>query len=362
MPPTGVATDSPTDTRSPATTAAGTTARPAEHGPTDHRTAEPRPGAAPPGAARRPGAPAPESVPRICAAILELLLPHRRASDPEVDATTADFPLQLEQLADFVAAGDPIVFTLPGFPCKSPNSAKVLGHLPDEGERLSLTFLDRLCEEIGTLYEPGAQILICSDGHIFGDLIHVPDDHIDEYSDALSAMIAREGLSHLATFDLRAVLGDLPFDEKRARVHAQYAPSKEELREQVLTDEETLHLYRGITRFLTEDTAGFTGTRSALQRDCRQRAYGVIQRSRAWGDLIAEQHPRSFRLSIHPQRVGVAKFGIRLLEAADVWMTPWHSAVLHRPDGRWELLRSAEAGQIGRLVERDGRPSHYETS
>ncbi|MFJ9950434.1 L-tyrosine/L-tryptophan isonitrile synthase family protein [Kitasatospora sp. NPDC091207] len=352
MPPAGVATDSPTDTAAQS----GTTAHPGTTCPDTARTAPARPGTA-----RRPAAPDPRSVPRICAAILELLLPHRRASDPEVNATAADFPLQLEQLADFVAVGDPIVFTLPGFPCKSPNLAKVLGHLPDEGERLSLTFLDGLCERIGALYEPGARILICSDGHIFGDLIHVPDDHIDQYSDALSAMITQEGLGHLATFDLRAVLGDLPFDEKRARVHAQYAPSKEELREQVLTDEETLRLYRGITRFLTEDTAGFTGTRSALQRDCRQRAYGVIQRSRAWGDLIAEQHPRSFRLSIHPQRVGVAKFGIRLLEAADAWMTPWHSAVLHRPDGRWELLRSAEAREIGRLVERDGRPSHYET-
>lgn len=175
-------------------------------------------------------------------------------------------------------------------------------------------------------------------------------------------MIEREGLSHLATFDLRAVLGDLPFDEKRARVHARYAPTKEELREQVMTDDETLKLYRGITRFLTEDTFGFEGSKSALQRECRRRAYGVIQRNRAWGDLVAEQHPRSFRLSIHPQKAGVPKFGIRLLEAADAWMTPWHSSVLHRADGGWELLRSEDAAKVGRLVERNGRPSHYETS
>ncbi|MFJ4667335.1 L-tyrosine/L-tryptophan isonitrile synthase family protein [Kitasatospora purpeofusca] len=307
-------------------------------------------------------APDQQTVARLSAEILDLLLPHRRASDPDADATPADFPLQLEQLADFITAGDQILFTLPGFPCKSPNLAKVLSHLPDEGERLSLTFLNRLAEEIGKIYEPGAKILICSDGHIFGDLIHVPDDHIDQYSDELSALIEREGLTNLDTFDLRAVLGDLPFDEKRARVHAKYAPTKEELREQVLTDEETAKLYRGITRFLTEDTFGWTGTKSALQKDCRQRAYGVIQRSRAWGDLIAEQHPRSFRLSIHPQKVGVLKFGIRLLEHTDMWMTPWHSSVLHRPDGEWELIRSAEAAKVGRLVERNGRPSHYETS
>ncbi|MFD8080308.1 L-tyrosine/L-tryptophan isonitrile synthase family protein [Kitasatospora sp. NPDC059722] len=311
--------------------------------------------------AREPSAHTYGAAEHLAARVLGLLLPHRRASDPELAAEPRHFPLQLAQLADFIAAGEPIVFTLPGFPCKSPNPAKVLGHLPDEGERLSLTFLDALCERIGALHAPGARILICSDGHIFGDLIHVPDDHIDEYSDALAAMIEREGLRHLATFDLRAVLGDLPFDEKRARVHARYAPSVEELREQVLTDEETLRLYRGITRFLTEDTVGFTGTKSALQRECRRRAYGVIQRSRAWGDLIAEHHPDAFRLSIHPQRAGAPKFGIRLLEAADAWTTPWHSSVLHRADGRWELLRSADAAELGRLVESDGRPSHYET-
>ncbi|MFB7613267.1 L-tyrosine/L-tryptophan isonitrile synthase family protein [Kitasatospora sp. NPDC056181] len=385
MPPAGtVSTDSQT-ADAPATAdqgAAGRPAAPAAAAPSGATPSGAAPSAAAPAAPARsvpaqavpaPSAAAPASVPagavtdprevaRISAEILGLLLPHRRASDPEVHATPADFPLQLEQLADFLTTGDPVLFTLPGFPCKSPNPAKVLSHLPDEGERLSLTFLNGLCEEIGKLYEPGAQILICSDGHIFGDLIHVPDDHIDQYSDELTAMIEREGLTHLATYDLRAVLGDLPFDEKRARVHDRYAPTREELREQVMTDEETLKLYRGITRFLTEDTIGFEGSRSALQRECRRRAYGVIQRSRAWGDLIAEQHPRSFRLSIHPQKAGVLKFGIRLLEAADAWMTPWHSSVLHRPDGRWELMRSEEAARVGRLVELGGRPSHYETS
>ncbi|MFE5581102.1 L-tyrosine/L-tryptophan isonitrile synthase family protein [Kitasatospora sp. NPDC056531] len=246
-----------------------------------------------------------------------------------------------------MAAGDPIVFTLPGFPCKSPNPAKVPGHLPDEGERLSLAFLDELCARIGWIYPPGARILICSDGHIFGDLINVPDEHIDEHSDELTAMIEREGLRHLATFDLRAVLGDPPYDEKRARVHEWYAPSVEQLREQVVTEEETLRLYRGITHFLTEDTVGFPGTKSALQRECRRRAYEVIQRSCAWGELIAEQHPRSARLSIHPQPAGVLKFGIRLLPADDAWMTPRHSAVLHRPDGRRELRLNEEAARLG---------------
>ncbi|GAA0479121.1 isocyanide synthase family protein [Streptomyces stramineus] len=293
------------------------------------------------------------------ARILGLLLPYHRTSGP-ASPDPAGHPEQLRQIRQFTDAGEPVLFTLPGFPCKSPNPAKVLGHLPDEGERLSLGFLDRLCARIGELYEPGARILICSDGHIFGDLIHVPDAHIDAYGDALRALIAREGLHHLDTFDLRDVHGDLDHDTKRRLVTDAHAPALPSLRELARTDEETARLYRGITRFLVEDTADFTGTRSALQRECRSRAYGVIARSRAWGDLIAHCHPRSVRLSIHPQRPGAEKFGIRLLDAADAWATPWHTTVLREADGTARLMRRADAERLGRLVLKDGRPSHYE--
>ncbi|ONH36882.1 pyoverdine biosynthesis protein PvcA [Protofrankia sp. BMG5.30] len=251
---------------------------------------------------------------------------------------------------------------LPGFPCKSPNPAKVLGRVPDEGERLSLRFLDGLCAAVEEVYAPGARMLICSDGHVFGDLIGVPDEHIDAYAGGLQAMIRHERLGHLSVFDLRDVLGDLPYDDKRTLVSERYAPPLEQLRAEVRAGEDTLRLYRGITRFLVDDTADFAGSRSALQCACRQRAYGVIQRSRAWSNIIAAHHPRSVRLSIHPQRRGAAKLGIRLLDARDAWATPWHSVALHRLDGGWELTRRTDAERLGRLVLRNGQPSHFEAT
>ncbi|WP_197537224.1 MULTISPECIES: L-tyrosine/L-tryptophan isonitrile synthase family protein [Frankia] len=179
-------------------------------------------------------------------------------------------------------------------------------------------------------------------------------------SDALSALIDEEGLRHLDLFSLRDILGDLPYDDKRSSVSRRYGPTSEQLRAEVRSDEDTRRLYQGITRFLVEDTAEFVGSRSALQRECRQRAYGVIGRSRAWGRLVAEHHPRAVRLSIHPQRRGTSKFGIRLLESSDAWMTPWHATVLRRADGASELMRRADAQRLGRLVTRDGRPSHFQ--
>ncbi|MFH0517621.1 L-tyrosine/L-tryptophan isonitrile synthase family protein [Streptomyces sp. M41] len=293
--------------------------------------------------------------------ILNLLLPHHRTTDP-TRATAESFPHQLRRITDYVRQGAPVVLTLPGFPCKSPNPAKTLGHLPDMGERLSLAFLDTLCTQIERIHPPGARVVICSDGHVFGDLIHVPDAHIDAYADELRTDIAQLNLSNLSVFDLRDVLGDLPRDMKRVYVQDDYAPTLDALRAEVRADATTLALYRGITRFLVEDTADHTGTRSALQRECRRRAYGVIRRSRAWGALIAEHHPRAVRLSIHPQPTGAPKFGIRLLDAPDAWTTPWHSAALREPDGSWSLMPRARAQRLGRLVHHDGRPSHFERS
>ncbi|WP_425264934.1 L-tyrosine/L-tryptophan isonitrile synthase family protein [Streptomyces yokosukanensis] len=150
------------------------------------------------------------------------------------------------------------------------------------------------------IHPPGARIVICSDGHVFGDVVHVPDAHIDAYADELRGLISGLGLTRLSVFDLRDVLGDLPYDRKRAHIHRHHAPGVDALRAEVHADDQVRALYRGITRFLVEDTADFPGTRSALQRACRQRAYGVLQRSRAWGALIAEHHPAAVRLSIHP--------------------------------------------------------------
>ncbi|MBI0382501.1 pyoverdine biosynthesis protein PvcA, partial [Streptomyces albiflaviniger] len=56
----------------------------------------------------------------ISAAILDLLLPHHRTTSPSPGGVVA-FPHQLRRIAGFVRAGEPVVFTLPGFPCKSPN-------------------------------------------------------------------------------------------------------------------------------------------------------------------------------------------------------------------------------------------------
>ncbi|MGH3468408.1 MAG: L-tyrosine/L-tryptophan isonitrile synthase family protein, partial [Thermocrispum sp.] len=158
-------------------------------------------------------------------------------------------------------------------------------------------------------------------------------------------------------------LKGVSYDALRAEFDDNYGEPSHAIREKVRAGGETLVLYRAITRFLFEDalTPQRTETRSALQRSARKRAYGVIRRSRAWGRLVADHFPNTVRLSIHPQRCGSPKFGIRLTPRNDTWLTPWHAVAVDSPDG-FVLRRRDEAERHGaRPVRRNGRLSHYES-
>lgn len=57
---------------------------------------------------------------------------------------------------------------LPAFPFKSPNvQAKVLGSVPDKAEDIALAHLNGMCAAIGEIYNPGAKLVIVSDGLVY---------------------------------------------------------------------------------------------------------------------------------------------------------------------------------------------------
>lgn len=73
-------------------------------------------------------------------------------------------PVVLEQ----ISRQEPIRMILPAFPFKSPNAhSKVLGTMPDFGEELALAHLNGLCQNIGEVYAPGADVYISSDGLVY---------------------------------------------------------------------------------------------------------------------------------------------------------------------------------------------------
>lgn len=276
----------------------------------------------------------------------------------------------LPKMLDAIRANKKIRFVLPAFPAKSPNPEKVLGVLPDMAEKEALTFLNGLCNRIKSHYEPGAEIIICSDGRVFNDLIGILDDNLTAYQIQIGRLIRDMGLVNLSTFDLHSVYPGDDHDRLRSDLMSKYGRPLEQVREMVKRggngtgsreDRDTHRHYCGTTRFLVEDSSlpGQTKSKNALQKECRAKAYEVMRRSNAWTELIAEKFPDAIRLSIHPQACASKKLGIQLVGTSN-WMTPWHGVAVDIGDN-YVLMKRSQAEELGATLIRDsqGNPSHF---
>lgn len=277
----------------------------------------------------------------------------------------------LPKILSAVRKNKPVTFVLPAFPGKSPNLEKVLGPMPDYAERLALGFLGALCQRVKKYYSPGINMILCSDGRVFSDVVGMKDSNVTAYQVALDNLIKEMTLSDITTFNLDNYYENHNFNQMRDELLKSHGNSLEFTKQKIRngahlsanSDERELNrMYRGITRFLFEDSlhAGQSKSRSALQNESRSKAYEVIRRSNAWSELIAKRFPDAVRLSIHPQICGAKKLGIRLI-SNEIWMTPWHGVAVETKEGFILLKRSvAEALGAKLIYSSEGLPSYYQ--
>jgi pyoverdine/dityrosine biosynthesis protein Dit1 len=301
---------------------------------------------------------------RLAHAILRPLLHHRRllTSAPcSASPCASCFAPHEEKVREAIRAGRPIRMVLPAFPAKSPNPKKVLSALPDEGERIALSFLRDLCRSIAEVYAPGAKITLCADGRVFSDVVQVRDEDVSAYMQALAALIEEIGAGDcIEVFTLDQELPGGDFDEMRQELLREHGRPPGELREQV-RDGSMRSLFNGIARFMFEDLIVLRPdlSRNQAREQGKALAYEVIRRSAAWTTLVAARFPEAIRLSIHPQPHHSDKLGIHLIHTADSWLTPWHGVAV-RIGERSVLMKRHEAERLGaRLVHRGPRPSHF---
>lgn len=298
--------------------------------------------------------------------ILRRIFLRRRLQNPNSACAAQPCPIclapHLAKVQSFIDREEPIQMVLPAFPAKSPNPEKTLGKLPDLGEQLALRTLQTLCDEIAALYAPGAEVVICSDGHVFSDLVLVPDQEVTEYHQALESVVQEQELGGIKLFCLADLHPSPDYPELRRQLMESYGEPLERLRERSRKHPHHRALLDGIHRFIFEDRAALFPqvSRSQNRKQARPIAYQVVARSNAWSRLVADQFPRAVRLSIHPQPDHSDKIGFLLTRAVDNWITPWHGAILLEDD-EFLLLKRAEAeAKGGVLVESGGRPSHFE--
>lgn len=271
------------------------------------------------------------------------------------------FDAQRDRVWGFVQREEPVHFVLPAFPAKSANTSKVLGPLPDLGERLAVDFLQSFCENVQHIYPHGARITICSDGHVFSDVLGIPDDDVTAYRDELQSVISATGGRAIDLYSLEDAFDLKSWDDMRTALVDGYATPVEEIKAEVRSDVAARSMFNGMHRFMVEDQTPLHPelSRTKVRLRCKDIAYTMIQRSRAWGDLVGDRYPESLRLSIHPQACHAEKIGFHMLRTKDAWLTPWHGVVID--DGvSFTLVKRHQADAMGAsMVWRNGRPSHY---
>jgi hypothetical protein len=104
--------------------------------------------------------------------VLQVVETYGAHGDAAWDGLAGYVPLLVKQ----ITARRPIQLMFSGFGFKSPlTHGKVLGSVPDLGEKLALAHLDGLCSNIAAVYEQGAEMHICSDGLVYnGSSVPVP--------------------------------------------------------------------------------------------------------------------------------------------------------------------------------------------
>jgi pyoverdine/dityrosine biosynthesis protein Dit1 len=237
----------------------------------------------------------------------------------------------LAQVLEHVRARRPIPLVILAFPAKSPNRAKTIGAAPDLGDLWGLMRLERLCAEIEGLYAPGARLVLCTDGHVFSDLVGVADVVVDRYRDGIQALIASFGLDRLSVYGLGEVYGTgTGWRRIRERLMADFGEAPEQQKLRLAEDAAARAQWSGIHRFVFEDTLALRPelSRNQAREAAKRDAYEVVRRSNAFSALVAERFPTALRLSIHPQPLGAAKIGVKLVAGGDRWATPWHNAPL----------------------------------
>jgi len=305
--------------------------------------------------------------------ILSIIFKRRRLLEDELtledDINEADLAKEeteqhLKKIDRMMNDNKPINMVLPAFPGKSPNRNKTLSRLPDLAEKHSIDSLYEICEEIKTVYEPGAKIIICSDGYVFSDLVRIPDEDVQAYS---ADLIRYYDEYYPLSFDFYALKDAFPqldnLDAMREELMIQYGESLISLKERAKKEKEITAMYQGITRFLHEDFLGLdefkSMSKTQIQKLAKSVSYRVILRSNAWSKLLEAIYPDSLRLSIHPQYRVSNKVGIHMTSTDDCWRTPWHSVAIEKNGYIYLENRSAINENQYRLIFKNGKPHYY---
>lgn len=268
-----------------------------------------------------------------------------------------------DKIHSFVKDNQAIDFVMLGYPMKSPNSKeKVLGILPDMAEEVSFKNFTTFGNEIKSIYEPGANITLVSDGYVFSDVLGVSDRIVDIYGEAVRDMSKDSPVTWYNMKDFYSK--KLSNSQMREKLTAQFGINDVELESRILMDPDVNFLYRGMIRFMEGDLAiNNYPSGNQLHKAAKRVAREMMLRNESYSSLVKNEFKDSIRLSMHPSVNNGVKYSFQLIPQPlnwnKAWYSPWHSAIVM--DGETPLTihrKDAEAeGDI--LVYNSGQPYYF---
>ena len=246
--------------------------------------------------------------------------------------------------------GKTIGFVLPAFPFKSANHvAKVMGPMPDVGERIAIRRLHKFAATVSCFFKPGAVVVIVSDGRVFADLVDVGPEDVKAYQEAVKTWFPSPYVRFVSLAD---IFTDSSDDLKRDRLMSLYGGSLQDIDHSIKEDKDNCMLYCGFKRFLLEDKLHVSEMSTRQKsKDAAARARHVLLRNEAYSSLVNDLFSKHVRLSIHPHD-NTKKFGINLV-GGSLWGTPWHNVLVQDKEQNYKLMKRYLAENAGYTLTYD---------
>lgn len=270
------------------------------------------------------------------------------------------------KIGDKVKQRREISFVLPSFPCKSQNRDITLGKVPDFGEELALATLHNLCDRISRIYEPGARIVLASDGRLYADLIGVPDEDVLLYRNALllmyEEMVSTTGSAQrLDWYSLDEAFPHVEGgDCKRTALVETYPQHMDQILELVKSDEHYNRLYVGFKNMMiSELSVDKMRTKKSIEKEASRIARAMLERNFANAELLKRKFPWAIRLSIKHHDTRTGKYGVNLLPNHHDVGTPWLNVAVEKKDRSYNYMKKKIAEENGHVLCYKGSQPYY---
>jgi pyoverdine/dityrosine biosynthesis protein Dit1 len=278
----------------------------------------------------------------------------------------------LNRIEDIIKIDTALTLVLVGYPFKSTNTdLKVLSEKVDMGEFIGFLTLNHICQQIQTLYKPGAKVLIYSDGLAYTSLLDISESTYKSYQKDLNTLSAffNEYISIHYPQDLDLNLKEkAPFDQETFQDITHFMEEelnctkwKEifDIKAKELLPDMAEKLKNKMTRKKAQ--LALNKKRNELIKDkSRALALEASQLSYVFGQAVKNdlKNVPYIRLSIHPHQNISEKLTIPVIYGSRG--TPWHLTPLLYKDGV-QLQKKKEIEKYFKYKKINFTTNYYQT-